>query len=61
MIYCEKCTRVLGAIRESEEIDVTGEIMLLLLCHYCGEPNNIVLYEYNKDRKNKGKRNKKRG
>ncbi|PEZ47041.1 hypothetical protein CN367_11790 [Priestia megaterium] len=46
MIYCEKCTRVLGAIRESEEIDVTGEIMLLLLCHYCGEPNNIVLYEY---------------
>ena len=53
MIYCEKCKRVLGAIRESEEIDVIGEIMLLLLCHYCGEPNNIVLYEYNKERNKK--------
>ncbi len=46
MIYCEHCTRVLGTIKESEEIDVTGEVILVLLCHGCGKPNNIVLYEY---------------
>lgn len=55
MICCTKCGRVLGAIRESEEIDVIGEIHLLLLCNYCNEPNDIALYEYNKKRMNKRK------
>jgi hypothetical protein len=65
MIQCEKCRRVIGAIHESEEIDVTGEVLLVFMCPdlKCNHVTNYMLYEYGTKRKeNKRKirdRNKK--
>lgn len=49
MIMCEKCSKVLMTVRESEELSVRGEVTLVVPCS-CGEVNYIKLYEYNKNR-----------
>lgn len=53
IFYCSECKRILGTIKESEEIAVRGEVELNIFCQHCSKANKITLYEYNKDRMKK--------
>jgi hypothetical protein len=48
MLKCEGCHKVLGVIRESSELQVRGEVTLVLFCQTCQHTNVQPLYEYNK-------------
>jgi hypothetical protein len=50
MITCDHCKRVLLSVLESTEIEVRGEVTLMIPCEGCKNVHHEYLYVYDKER-----------